>query len=306
MFNFFITFHVKTNLLFKNIFMRKIIKSIALSVLTLSSFITTAQTEKSLLWEISGKGLEKPSYVFGTVHMICKDDYIMTETIQNTLKNADAYYAEINFGDPENTKILKQYMMSEVPLSKRLDADKYTHLKQLLKEQVDLDIAQFEHLSDAAIVSMITYQSFPCTDFKMYEMELLQTAMTQQKKLGGLETVAEQMEILSKSLGTDAAIDMLNDLKKDGFSTTKEMISLYTAQDVQGLYDYMKKSSYMTDAVYNEMLTKRNHNWVKNIPQITQNQSVFFAVGAAHLGGNNGVLKLLKEAGYTIKPVKIQ
>ncbi len=286
--------------------MKKFIKSIALCTLTLSSFLSTAQTEKSLLWEISGKGLEKPSYVFGTIHMICPEDYIMTETIQNTLKNVDAYYAELNFGDPESTALLQQYMISETPLSSRLDADKYNTLKQLLKEQVDLDIAQFENLSDAAIVSMITYKSFPSTDFKMYEMEFLQAAMKQQKKLGGLETVQEQMEILSNSLGADAAIEMLNDIKKDGFKSTKEMISLYKAQDIQGLYNYMKKSSYMTDAVYNEMLTKRNHNWVKNMPELINNQSVFFAVGAAHLSGNDGVLKLLKDAGYTVKAVNIQ
>ena len=286
--------------------MKKFIKSIALCTLTLSSLISTAQTEKSLLWEISGKGLEKPSYVFGTIHMICPEDYIMTETIQNTLKNVDAYYAELNFGDPESTALLQQYMISETPLSSRLDADKYNTLKQLLKEQVDLDIAQFENLSDAAIVSMITYKSFPSTDFKMYEMEFLQAAMKQQKKLGGLETVQEQMEILSNSLGADAAIEMLNDIKKDGFKSTKEMISLYKAQDIQGLYNYMKKSSYMTDAVYNEMLTKRNHNWVKNMPELINNQSVFFAVGAAHLSGNDGVLKLLKDAGYTVKAVNIQ
>lgn len=285
--------------------MKQLIKSMALCALTLSSFISTAQTEKSLLWEISGNGLEKPSYVFGTIHMICQEDYIMTETIEHTLKNVDAYYAEINFGDPQSTATLQQYMMSEIPLSERLTADKYNELKQLLKDQVALDIAQFEHLSDAAIVSMITFKSFPCTDFKMYEMELMQTAITNQKKLGGLETIAEQMEILSKSLGTDAAIEMLNDLKREGYQSTKEMIALYKAQDVQGLYDYMKKSSYMTDAVYNEMLTKRNRNWVMNIPQIIRNESVFFAVGAAHLSGDNGVLKLLKESGYTIKPIKI-
>jgi len=286
--------------------MKNFIKSIALFTLTLSSFLSTAQTEKSLLWEITGKGLEKPSYVFGTIHMICKEDYIMTETIQNTLKNVDAYYAEINFGDPESTALLQQSMISETPLSSRLDADKYTILKQLLKEQVDLDIAQFENLSDAAIVSMITFKSFPCTDFKMYEMELLQTAMMQQKKLGGLETIVEQMEILSKSLGSNAAIEMLNDLKKDGFKSTKEMITLYKAQDIQGLYNYMKKSSYMTDDVYNVMLTKRNHNWFKNMPQLMSKQSVFFAVGAAHLSGDDGVLKLLKDAGYNIKPINIQ
>lgn len=286
--------------------MKKLVKSIAICALTLVSFTTFAQDNKSLLWQISGKGLEKPSYVFGTIHMICQEDYIMTETIQNTLKNVDAFYAEIDFSNPENMAVLQQSMMSETPLSQRLNNEQYQKLQQLLKEVVDLDITQFEHLTDAAIVSMVTFKSFPCTDFKMYEMELLQTAAAAEKKMGGLETAAEQMEILGKSLGINAVFEMLNDLKKDGFKSTKEMVALYTNQDVQGLYDYMKKSSYMTDEVYNEMLTKRNHNWINEMPELMKNQSVFFAVGAAHLSGNNGVLKLLKDNGYTVKPVNIQ
>lgn len=286
--------------------MKTLVKSIAICALTLVSFTIFAQDNKSLLWQISGKGLEKPSYVFGTIHMICQEDYIMTETIQNTLKNVDAFYAEIDFSNPENMAVLQQSMMSETPLSQRLNNEQYQKLQQLLKEVVDLDITQFEHLTDAAIVSMVTFKSFPCTDFKMYEMELLQTAAVAEKKMGGLETAAEQMEILGKSLGINAVFEMLNDLKKDGFKSTKEMVALYTNQDVQGLYDYMKKSSYMTDEVYNEMLTKRNHNWINEMPELMKNQSVFFAVGAAHLSGNNGVLKLLKDNGYTVKPVNIQ
>ena len=62
----------------------------------------------------------------------------------------------------------------------------------------------------------------------------------------------------------------------------------------------------MSDAVYNEMLTKRNHKWINNMPELMKNESVFFAVGAAHLSGENGVLKLLKENGYKITPVDIQ
>ena len=84
------------------------------------------------------------------------------------------------------------------------------------------------------------------------------------------------------------------------------MVEFYKTQNIEGLYELMKKSSYMTDSVYNEILTKRNHNWVKNMPQLMNNQSVFFAVGAAHLSGNDGVLKLLKDAGYNIKPINIQ
>lgn len=286
--------------------MKKIAKSIAVCALTMCSFLANAQKENSLLWEISGNGLEKPSYVFGTIHMICAEDYIMTEKIENTLKNVDAYYAEINFGDANNTAVLQQAMMSDIPLSKRLEPAKYEELKSLLKEVVNLDIAQFENLTDAAIVSIITFKSFPCTDFKMYEMELLQTATTTEKKLGGLETVEQQLEIMSNSLGTNAAIEMLNTFKNEGFSTTKEMVSLYKKQDINGLYNFIKKSSYMTDEVYNEMLTKRNHNWINNMPALMKNESVFFAVGAAHLGGNQGILKLLKELGYNVTPTNIQ
>lgn len=286
--------------------MKKIAKSIAVCALTMCSLLANAQQENSLLWEISGNDLEKPSYVFGTIHMICGEDYIMTETIKNTLNNVDAYYAEVNFGDPNTVATMQKSMMSDIPLSKRLAPAKYNELKTLLKETVDLDITQFENFSDAAIVSMITFKSFPCTDFKMYEMEFLQEAMAQQKKLGGLETIEEQLELMNNSLGTDAALQMLNDIKKEGFENTKIMVELYKSQNIQGLYDFMKNSSYMSDAVYNEMLTKRNHKWINNMPELMKNESVFFAVGAAHLSGENGVLKLLKENGYKITPVDIQ
>src|SRR5690606_12135097 len=136
----------------RNSNMRKLVKNIALSVLTVSSFITTTQTDKRLLWEISGKGSEKPSYDFDTIHKICQDDYLMTKTIQNTLKNVDSYYAEINFGDQQNIDIMQKSMMSEITLSERLEPTKYNELKSLLKEVVDLDITQFEYFTDTAIV----------------------------------------------------------------------------------------------------------------------------------------------------------
>ncbi|UUV21535.1 TraB/GumN family protein [Paenimyroides aestuarii] len=286
--------------------MKKIVKTIFTATLTVVSLVASAQTKNSLLWEISGKGLEKPSYVFGTIHIICQDDYLMTETIENTLQNADAYYAEINLGDPEGMMTMQKAMFSNVSLSKRLNANQYQEMKRLLKDVLDIDIAQFENLSNTAIISMITVKSFPCTDFKMYEMELLQTALKQQKKLGGLETIEQQIEIMSNSLNEDNIIQMLKELANDGFSSTKEMVEFYKAQNIEGLYELMKKNSYMTDSVYNEILTKRNHNWMQEMPQLMKNQSVFFAVGAGHLSGSNGVLELLKKEGYTIKPIQIQ
>src|SRR5690606_11498405 len=224
----------------------KILKTLAICLLSSISFSSLAQQNESLLWEVSGNNLEKPSYVFGTIHMICEDDYIMTETISNTLKNVDAFYAEINFADPSNALIMQQMMLSETPLSKRLSADKYAKLKTLLNDVVELDINQFENFNDSAIASMITFKSFPCTDFKMYEMELLQIAVAGNKELGGLETAAQQMKTLSKSLTMDAVFEMLNELKTKVYESTTEMVNLYKTQNVSELYNFMKKSSYMT------------------------------------------------------------
>jgi|SRR5690554_382023 len=285
--------------------MRILDKIIAVCTLTIVSFINYAQNDTSLLWEVTGINLEQPSYIFGTIHMICEDDYVMTNVIQNKLENADAFYAEIDFSNAENIAVMQQSMMSETPLSQRINSEQYQTLKRLLDEVVDLDIAQLENLTDAAIVSLVTFKSFPCTDFKMYELELLQTATATDKKTGGLETAAEQMELLGKTVGINTVFEMLTDLKNDGFKTTKEMVELYTKQDVQGLYNYMKKSSYMTDEVYNQMLTKRNHNWISTMHDLMLNQSVFFAVGAGHLKGANGLIQLLKAHGYNVKPVNI-
>lgn len=264
-----------------------------------------AQTNSNLLWEISGNGLKQPSYVFGTIHMICNDDYFMTPVIEEKMKQCQNYYAEINFGDPSTTLAMQQMMITDKGLSKRLDEDNYKKLADLLSENFDLNIQMFENMSDAAIASIITYKSFPCSEFKMYEMELLAMATKHQKKLGGLETVQEQMKIMSASLDIKASIQMLEEIKSKGFEQNKQMVALYKKQAIEDLLEFMKSSSYMTDEVYNKLLTERNANWLKKMPSIMNENPTFFAVGAGHLGGNDGVLQLLKSAGYTVTPIAL-
>src|ERR1700754_5067984 len=54
----------------------------------------------TLLWEISGKDMKKPSYVFGTFHLLCKDDIHLGVNLQQALKNADEVYFELDLDDP--------------------------------------------------------------------------------------------------------------------------------------------------------------------------------------------------------------
>ncbi|HLV51992.1 MAG TPA: TraB/GumN family protein, partial [Flavobacterium sp.] len=81
--------------------MKKLINKIAFFGLLLTGIIGNAQNEPSLLWQIEGNGLEKPSYLFGTIHMICEDDFMMTPAIERSLENVEAFYAEIDFSNQE-------------------------------------------------------------------------------------------------------------------------------------------------------------------------------------------------------------
>lgn len=283
--------------------MSKTFKNIIVSLTALLSFSSYAQNEKSLLWEISGNGLEKPSYVFGTIHLICEEDYVMSDVIENKLKNVDSYYAEIDFSNMENLVEMQKMMVADQPLSQRISRDQYNHMKNLLKETLSIDIQDYENLSDAAISSMLTLKSFPCDKHKMYEMELLQKATLYGKKMGGLESAKDQMNFMSENFNFDAAVKMVEELKKVGFANTEEMVTLYKNQDIEGLLDFMNNASYMDEKTYDNILVKRNNNWLHIMPELMKTNSVFFAVGAAHLGGKDGVLKLLKNKGYQVKPI---
>ena len=85
----------------------------------------------SLLWEISGKGLEKPSYLFGTFHMMCRDDISFSKNLVSSLQQADAIYLEMDLGDPENTiGALKLMKMNDGETIKNLLSESdYNRLK---------------------------------------------------------------------------------------------------------------------------------------------------------------------------------
>ena len=82
-----------------------------------------------------------------------------------------------------------------------------------------------------------------------------------------------------------------------------EMVKQYISQDVDGLYQMMIEKDSMSTNTQKILLDNRNAKWVKIMPEMMQKESVFFAFGAAHLAGENGVINLLKQAGYSLKPI---
>jgi uncharacterized protein YbaP (TraB family) len=83
------------------------------------------------------------------------------------------------------------------------------------------------------------------------------------------------------------------------------METLYKNQDLQGLAALMtEEENKMYGGHADIMLTERNQSWIAGIEAAAKETPTLFAVGAAHLGGETGVINLLRKKGYKVEAVK--
>ena len=66
------------------------------SFMAISAFAQKNNSDHTLLWKISGNGLAKPSYLFGTIHMLCKDDAVLSDSLKNIIQNVIEVYFEVD------------------------------------------------------------------------------------------------------------------------------------------------------------------------------------------------------------------
>ena len=130
-------------------------------------------------------------------------------------------------------------------------------------------------------------------------------AKEQNKEIYGLETVEDQMQVF-EDIPYESQLDDIIEMLQDGDATQEyydQMIDTYKAEDLNALIK-MLNEYYENPEEAKILLDNRNIKWIPKIGEYAKDKSTFFAVGAGHLPGDNGVIKLLKKAGYKVKPVK--
>ena len=194
----------------------------------------------------------------------------------------------------------QQMAMGKEPLSKALTAKQIADLESILQKNGIGTLAQLDSYTLETVMSLLFMKSFACADLKFYEMEFITKASESNKPVVGLEKVAEQIEFLNQSFTDD---EMIAYLKKIDGTMCTQMVKQYTNQDIDGLYKMMIEKEAMSTTTKKILLDNRNAKWVKTMPDLMQKESVFFAFGAAHLAGEKGLLNLLQQAGYVLKPI---
>ncbi|WP_166921239.1 TraB/GumN family protein [Flavobacterium poyangense] len=285
--------------------MKNIIKLAIVVVTFIFGGVTNAQTsspklENSLLWEVSGKGLAKSSYLYGTVHMICSGDYFLSEKTKKAFDKSDKLVLEINFADPKVMSELQGMAMGKLPLSKKLDPEQLSKLNLILQKSGGMTVQQVDSFSMLTVMSLISMKSFGCNDLKFYELDFIELAKKRQLEVAGLETVKSQCESFENAYSDSEMIAMLEETNSE--ETTK-LVGNYKSENLESLYKLTTDEKIMNLKAKKYMLDDRNANWIKIMREQMKKESVFFAVGAAHLGGDTGIINLLRKAGYTVKPV---
>ncbi len=280
-----------------------------------SSVIVAQQknTANALLWKVTGNGLKKPSYIFGTYHFLSSGFVDTLQAVKNAYAASDAVVGELKIDSSIQAPMMEASMLKGSTLQKELPDTLYTIASKWFKEEARFDIAQLNQFSPFAVMSFamaITQQKYFPNQAGEVQLDTYfqQAAKKDGKKVLGLETKQMQIKAIFGQMTLQRQVTLLSELfkEKDGL---KQMIGImntaYTTENLGELQQLMYGSSYRPEEM-KALLDDRNNYWMQQLPRLMDEQSLFVAVGALHLVGKSGLVNQLKNIGYTVTPVNIK
>ena len=268
-------------------------------------------TNQGLLYKISGKDLKKPSYLFGTIHIICPTDMFSMETLGGYLDQTDQLIMELDMDDAVEMELMGTglVMPDGKTLSDLLTQAQYAKVDKMFKNNMGVSVDRLKTFKPFMLQIMIAAnpKALGCSPPASYEMSFLQAAAAKKKSIEGLETVSSQFDVMNKNPLEKQAKSLykmsLNPQKS--FAEFKKLVKVYKAQNSDSLYSTINGQLGGERAFQTALLDERNKAWIPKIEKAMKEKPAFIAVGGGHLGGKNGVLRLLKARGYQIEAIKL-
>lgn len=268
-------------------------------------FFTSFSQEKTLLYKISKEGHQE-SYVYGTMHILPDSLFYFPNKLKKIVKKSEELILEIDEKSVSQKELLKLMALesgSAFDIFTKVQKDsvlnwgsKLTGLTPTLFESA------FSKQEPFAIMQLSVLETMK-QPHKMVEKELEVIARESNIPTSGLESIEFQLSIFKNMPDSLISQMILQVIRTSGDQS--ETINLYTAyknQDVELLHDLINQDEQLADKEA-ELLTNRNVDWIPKIDAKTKEKKCFFAVGAGHLGGESGVLNLLRKQGFTVEAI---
>jgi uncharacterized protein YbaP (TraB family) len=265
--------------------------------------------EQALLWKIEGKGLSKPSYLFGTMHLIEKTYFFFPEKLRKQVEKSEQLVLELP-GIPSQQEALKYIQLKEGSFFDFFAPLQVDSILLWAKSELRMNEAQFRgvmtKMKPFVAVQLATQMHF-FGQTESYEMTLEKLAKEHQLEIKGLETVEEQLNLfdgLSREEQTEMVMEVVRK-PSEQYTETLTLEKLYQRQQVDSLYLMIVDSEVTIASENTRFIDDRNARWIPMIETYMTEKRSFIAVGAGHLGGPNGLIRLLQKRGYQLTPVKL-
>lgn len=283
-----------------------IFRIFSLSVLlTLSGIGSLKAQENSLLWSVSGNGLENESYLFGTIHLICKEDFLMDDRILDAFAKSEKLVMELDMSDPQLQSKMQQISMNPgmKNIQSELGAADAEILDGFLTKNYGVGLAQLGILKPFVLSTMALMKTIPCEEIESYEGFFTAKTTESKKPIIGLETPEFQVSIFDQIPFEVQINELIKMLKEDsGTADFNQMTEAYLSENIEELYEVMNSDGMVAE--YRDLiLDNRNKAWIPILEKEMKSHVLFVAVGGGHLGGDNGLISLLRSAGYRVDPI---
>lgn len=260
---------------------------------------------KGLLWQITGKNIKEPTYLYGTIHMYDTSMYKVPQPVLAKLAQTQQVYFELDFGKINPMEMMKYALVKDSTerLDKLLDSASLQKFRTIAKSSAMLQMMgdNMFKLKPIFLTTMLLNNGKSVA----IDMEMYNRAKQLKDSVGGIETVEEQMSAIN-ALSAASQAQMVKETLKT-YTTADDAIrkltGIYVKQETSTLLAEMSDGAPM-DAAFNEaLLIKRNIVMANRIEKLVGSKSTMIAVGAGHLGGPEGLIALLKKKGYQLKKV---
>lgn len=262
----------------------------------------------TLLWKVSGNGLKKPSFLFGTFHLLCKDDIHFSDQLKKAIKQCDEVYMEMDMDDP--SMLLGSMLYMNMKDGKKLEdlytPEEYERVQHYFADTLKMPLMLLQSAKPYFLVALLYPKMMDCNSPVGVETELVKMAKEDGKEIRGLETLQFQASVFDSIPYEWQAKELLKNI--DSFAVYKDefdrMLAFYKDQQLDSLKEMINKSEFGSDKYSDLLLNNRNKNWTAQLKEIMKKTSVFVAVGAGHLVGDSGIINLLRKEGYKVEPLE--
>ena len=287
-------------------------KKVALIIIIFLQVVPYARAqESSILWEINGNGITKPSYLFGSLKFIGEKEFYLPKEVTEKIKQSVIFAIEDEIDHHAQHELNKAlHFPKGESLATHLSAEDYSKVVTFFESEFKISKKQFEkkyaRLVPLAISISMTRLSLG-EKVKFYDIELLKFAKSNRLKTYSLEAVDREAKALTSFSIQDqstALLHTVNNFEKQKAEFQKLMQD-YPQGRLEEIFEFTLHPMENNLDFINAFYYQRNKEWMPKIEKMMSEDVSFISVGIAHLEGEGGLLNLFKEKGYTLTPVKV-